>query len=210
MKTWKILFVLISLLLSACAPTISVNPLSQPSSVDKRLEGLWKLVSDTDMAYLHIGKTSETTMIALSVDHKENGALEISKIPFFPTQTKGNNYLNVKFEDLEDDAAKEYKGYLFVKYEFIDKDTFRLYMMDNDPIISAIQEGRLKGEITYGKRALGQIAPTDKPLSPDDEPRQTIDCVTMTDSSENILKFLESNSVDKLFVEPINFVRVKR
>jgi hypothetical protein len=117
---------------------VSVNPLSEPPGLDKRLEGLWKLDSKEDEVYLHIGEKSENTMEVLNVGHKENGTLDIIRIPFFITKTTANNYLNVKLEDLENEVSEGHTGYLFIKYVFIDKDTLHLFLLNDKPIISAI------------------------------------------------------------------------
>jgi hypothetical protein len=205
MKIYLTAITIITLLLSACCPTVSVNPLSDPSELDKRLEGVWKYDSKEDEhVYLHIGEKSENTMEALSVEHKENGNLDVIKIPFFITKTTANNYLNVRLEDLENEISEEHKGYLFLKYVFIDKDTLHLFLLDDQPIISAIQNNKLKGEIT----SKNKIVPEGTKPS-DVHSDTTIDCYTITDTSTNILNFIETGNNDELFTDAMKFIRIK-
>ncbi len=205
MKKYSVSITIITFLLSACCPMVSVNPLSNPSELDKRLEGLWKYDSkEDDQVYLHIGEKSDNTMEALSVEHKKNGNLDIIKIPFFLTKTAENNYLNVKIEDLENEITEKSKGYVFLKYDFIDIDTLHVFHLDKQPVISAIQNNKLKGEITYKKKMMPEGTKADEV-----NPEKTIDCVTITDTSINIMNFIAAGNNDELFPEAMKFTRMK-
>ena len=89
-------------------------------------------------------------------------------------------------------------------YNLIDEDTLLFYLMSDEPIISAVRSNRLKGEITYKKQVKveGQdnISPLKKP---------EIDCVTVTDTSHNILDFIHSADQNQLFPEALEFKRIK-
>ncbi len=92
---------------------LSVNPLSEPASLDERLEGVWLYDSeDGNHVYLHVGELSKNTMVALFVEHKKNGELDFGKIPFFLTKTNMNNYLNIRIEDTE--LSKDHQGHIFL------------------------------------------------------------------------------------------------
>jgi hypothetical protein len=94
MNKKSMVIVLFSLILSACCPMVSVNPLddSENAEYDKRIEGTWKLISEQDeYVYLHIGRISGNKMVALSVEHKKNGELDTVKFPFFLTRSSKNN-----------------------------------------------------------------------------------------------------------------------
>ena len=54
--------------------------------LDKKLEGTWKFESkEGEEVYLHIGKKTENTMVALKVEHMTDGSLNIREVPFFIT-----------------------------------------------------------------------------------------------------------------------------
>ena len=205
MKKISVTIAIIAILLSACCPTVSVNPLSTPAGIDKRLEGVWKYDSkEGDEVYLHIGEKSENTMVALSVEHKRNGKLDIIKIPFFLTRTGANNYLNVKLEDLAKEVSEGNKGFIFLKYVFIDNNTIHFYQLDRQLIISAIQANKLTGKITYNKRIVPEGAKNDG-----DTLGETINCLTITDTSKKMINFFESGKNDDLFTDAVKFIKVK-
>ena len=205
MKVSLISITIVILLLSACCPTVSVNPLSIPSGLDKRLEGLWKSdFKEDNSVYLHIGEKSENTMEVLSVEHKNNGSLDVIKIPFFITKTNKNYYLNVNLEDMGNEISGRYKGYLFLKYTFLNKDTLHLALLDDKPIISAIQKNKLKGEITYkSKIALKGTKTEDAPSE------KIIDCIKITDTSKNILNLIETGNNGDFFPATLKFIKIE-
>jgi hypothetical protein len=205
MGKYAIALIITGLLLSACCPTVSVNPLSSPAELDERLEGAWKYDPDEgEEVYLHIGKASESTMAALIVEHKEEGEFEITKIPFFLTSTGMSNYMNIRIEDLEKDISDDCKGYVFVKYVFVNNNNLNFYSIDDEPVISAIKENKLKGKILYNKKKVSEGEKSDGLKS-----MKTIDCVIITDSSENMIDFFDSDKNNKIFSNELKFVRIK-
>ena len=204
MKRYSVGIAIITILLSACCPMVSVNPLSTPAGIDKRLEGVWKYDSkEGDEVYLHIGEKSENTMEAWSVEHKKNGKLDIINIPFFLTKTSANNYLNVKLEDLAEEVSEGNKGFIFLKYAFVDHNTLHFYQLDRKLIISAIQENKLTGKITYKKKTVPEGTKNDGGKS-----EKIIDCVIITDTSKNMINFFESGKNDKFFTDAMKFIRI--
>ena len=206
MKKDLILASLIVILFSGCSQWVSVNPLSQPSVLDKKLEGIWKFESkEGEDVYLHIGKKTENTMLALSVEHKKDGGLDISEIPFHITMTGTNNYLNLKYKELIKEAEEKENGFLFIKYSFIDENTLYFYQFDPEGVKSAVQSGKLKGEIYYKETKAtptSENAGKEKPA-----PEKTIDSVKITDTSENMVKFFNSEGI-KFIPEVLKFARV--
>lgn len=201
-----IIVTLIAILLSSCTKWTSINPLSPPAEPDKRMKGLWKLESkENDEVYLHIGKKTENTMVAISVEHKNDGNLDIFEIPFFITRTGSNNYLNVIYEDIEKGSSESDKGFIFVKYSFSDENTLSFYQFDPEIIISAVQSGKLKGEVHYREitNPLPESGDKEKTIQ-----EKTIDSVKITDTSENMVRFFNSEG-NKLVDEVLKFVRVK-
>lgn len=205
MKRYSVTIAIITILLSACCPMVSINPLSPPAGLDKRLEGVWKLDSKEGYeVYLHIGEKSENIMLALSVEHKEDGKLDIINIPFFLSKTNKNNYLNLRLEHLVKEVAEENKGFIFLKYVFADNKTLLLYQLDQQLIISAIQGNKLKGKLIYKKKKAPKGTKSDATAS-----QKTINCVVITDTSNNMINFFESRENDKLFADTMKFIRVK-
>lgn len=201
------IIVIIALLLPACSQWVSVNPLSPPSEVDKKLEGIWKLDSKNgDVVYLHIGKKKENTMVAISVEHKEDGSLDIIEIPFFITRAGINKYFNIRYEDIEKDIPEKDKGYIFVKYSFTDDNMLSFYQFDPDIIGSAVQSGKLKGEVSYKKSKISPPPGSKENVKSTSE--VTIDSVKITDTSENMVKFFQSEG-NKFIPDVMKFVRVK-
>ncbi len=204
MKRYLVTIAIITTLFSACCPMVSVNPLSPPTISDKRLEGIWKYVSkEGEEAYLHIGKESGNTMVALSVEHKKNRTLDTIKILFFVTKTNTNNYLNVRLEDLAKKVSKGKKGFIFLKYDFVDNNTLLVFHLNRQLIIAAIQENKLTGKITYKKKIVPKGTKNNGDTS-----EKTIDCVVITDTSKNLINYFESSKNEKLFLEEMKFIRV--
>ena len=206
MKKNLILIAIIAVFSSACSQWVSVNPLSLPSVLDKKLEGAWKVDSkDGDEVYLHIGKKTENTMVAVTVEHKDDGSLDIAEIPFHVTMTGANNYFNIRYKDIDEDLSTEDDAYIFIKYSITDDGTLLLYQFDPDIIISAVQSGKLKGEITYREaKAAPESADKEKSAS-----EKRIESVRITDTSENMVKFFNSEG-QKFEPEVMKFVRVKK
>jgi hypothetical protein len=87
---------------------------------------------------------------------------------------------------------------VFIKYVFINSDILHLYSYDNEPIISAIKAHKLKGEIKYEEAESDNI-----------KLKKTIDCVIITDTSENMIRFFDSDKDNKIFSNELEFVRMK-
>ena len=204
-KKYLVAIVILLATLPACCPMVSVNPLSTPDGIDERLFGAWKPESkEGEQVYLHIGRKSDKIMVALSVEHRGNGMLDEAKMPFFLTRTGKNNYWNVRFEDLDDGLLKGYAGFFFLKYSFADDNTLLVYQLDRRPIISAVKAGELQGQITYKVRQAPSGTPP-KSLSAE----KRVDCVTITDTSSNLLNYLESGDSRALFPEAMRFIRFR-
>jgi len=198
MRTLSLAVVVMAVLAAACSPLVSVNPLSSPAEPDKRLEGLWRYESkEGDRVFLHVGEKDLNRMEAVSIEHRDDGTLNVIRAPFFITKTAGNEYLNLRLEEVDEEGAEnKYQGFLFLKYT-VDDDSLMVFPLTKEPIIAAIQANALKGEVVYDdKGGDARSAPT-------------IDHVTITDDSANILQFLETGNHAELFPEAMRFVRMK-
>jgi len=190
-------------------PLTSVNPLSDPQNAkyDKRLEGAWQSVStDGDLEFIHFGKDDEKKTRMVIIEHMHNGKIDFSTLTVFPTIINGKGYLNVNVEDLFEEFSEDISGYIFMKYELLDKNTLTLSFLEEKPIVEAIKSGKLAGEITYEKK---DIKKGDEGGSSQQSKKKTIKCAKLSDSSDNILKYIQSVDPDKLFPKPIELRRVK-
>jgi len=195
-------------LLSACCPATSLNPLSPPekSQYDATVGGTWVPIEEDDFEkeYLHVGKGKDGMIEILVVTIKENGELEHNDFTVFTTFTSKGRFLNVKAEDVIDALPSEHAGYLFVRYELKGRDDLSIYYMDEDLFSKAIEEGKLKGEVTYKEIYLDNNDEKEK----QERKRRDIECVRITDTSENILRFIMENDEKLLFPDGIELRRL--
>lgn len=195
------------MLLAACCPDTSVQPLSavEQAKYDKRLEGTWINKSDdSEITYFHVGKADANLTQGITVGLRKDGKLEHTVFTFFPTIIDNQQYLNVKANELFKDLPPEKSGYIIVRYKFRGNDIVSIYCMDNNIFAQAITAGQLKGKLFFEKKFCfkeGHNVPT--------EGKKKIDCVHLTDSSENILNFIKNNSPDVLFPKEILLTREK-
>jgi len=205
MNKYVLLVAALVLFLPACCPMVSVNPLSKPHDIDERLFGIWRPVTEEgEQVLVHVGREADTILVALSVEHMDSGRLDTARMPFFVTRTNRNDYWNIRYEDLEDNLAKGYAGFFFMKYTFPDDDTLLVYQLARKPIIAAIRAGKLKGRMTY------KVPKTSSGAQLKHLPAEKhVDCVTITDTSVNLLKYLEAGDSQILFPEPMRFVRLR-
>ena len=207
MRTHSILIaVLMSLaVLSSCCPMLSVHPISAPSAVEPRLAGVWKLDSDKDeQVFLHITEVPENRMVVLMVEHQAGKKLDVQQVPFHLSKLKSGLYINIDAAELPSDEFKDKPGYLFFRIDLNEPDRLGTAMLDEKPIIAAIKGGELKGRLTYKKRPAGG----DQANDPQPGSRKIVECVTITDSSENIRKFLETRDNGPLFTDHLSWVRM--
>jgi len=194
---------LIICFISSCCPTTSKFPLSNPADpqYDKRLEGTWIALSDEGDAegYVHVGRTPENLTKVISVETKSNGELDTLIFSMFPTKTTSGSYLNIKAKDLFEDS----EGYLIAKYVVSGTNTLAIYYMDSNEVEKAIRSGKLRGEVTYTPLKASEKNTADDTM---ETPRK-IECIKITDNSENIIKFLEESDSQILFQDGFKLER---
>jgi hypothetical protein len=78
-------------------------------------------------------------------------------------------------------------------------------MMDIDGFTKGIQAGKIKGEITYRK----PVIPEGSEEKPQKQERKVIECLRITDESENIVKFLKDSNTRELFRTEFKLKRLK-
>jgi len=185
------------LILASCDST---NPLSNPGDAkpDPGLAGVWRMKEGEEVHYYHIGrfggKAPDAVMLVAAVTHSSNGTLErAANTVLFPTKLGSARYLNVAGDltDAQYDKLHEtgwspdlFKSYLLFKYQ-LDGDTLLLWTMDDDAKAKAIKAGKIKGETPKDGRP------------------------TLTDTTENLARWVQSEG-DALFKpEPTKFERQK-
>jgi hypothetical protein len=170
----------------------SDNPLSDPkeAKADKELFGVWRFEEPGgEVTYYHVGAAGKDfpagVMRVKAVRHEANGVLphpDNDDLLAFATTLGNNRYLNVT--GLPEEAMKKMQksswepslaeGYWIFKYE-IRGDKLVIAGMDPDQKEAAIKGGKIKGSID-GKN------------------------VRITDTTENLVRLVESADARKLFV----------
>jgi hypothetical protein len=199
-------FLFFSTFWSCCAPN-SINPLSdfKTADYDERLEGAWYGKSETNIdVFLHIGKRKDdgTTQV-ISVEHKKNGSLDLVKIELimFPTVIKNEYFMNIKVVEISDKSISADVEYIFVKYKISQKNSLTFSFINHEKIEEAIKNGTLKGSIPKERKIADNKGNITK-LIP------STDCVKITDSSQNIVKYFESMDTERLFPYSLKFKRI--
>ena len=212
MNRWVLstISVLVLMFFSSCfCPLTSVNPLSDPQNptYDERIEGAWQLLAeDGDLVFLHFGKGDEKKTEMISIEHKNNREIDVLSFTVFPTIVNGQNYLNFNIRELFKEFGDELSGYTFMKYHLTGTDTLRLSHIDEEPIIEGIKSGKLKGEITYKQT---QAKEGHKGQALQQNKKKSIKCVKITDSSDNIVKYIHSVDSKKIFPKSIILKRIE-
>ena len=88
------------------------------------------------------------------------------------------------------------------KYGLKDENTLHIYHLDPKPITSAVQANKLKGTITRKGASEGEKNNAGSSV-------KSIGCVIITDSSANIVGFIEAKKAEELYSDVMKFERVK-
>ncbi|MGC3989235.1 MAG: hypothetical protein QM796_06075 [Chthoniobacteraceae bacterium] len=178
------------LFLCSCL-TESTHPLSdeKQATPDLRLEGDW-VTGDHSPVYLHFLKSDDHLMTAVYVEHPES----LIVWEEFPTRINQLQILN--FRSYHKDSAWGIQSghYFFMRYEFPDRNTLKLWGPDNTTLSKLIRQRELQGRVKISK----------KPTSfPDDD-------VLITASSQKLREYLATHPADRFFSnDPMVFKRIK-
>lgn len=198
--------VFVSLLLGACLLIAgcddSTVPLSDASkaSLDKQLVGLWKHDHQNGVTYYHVGRLGgnapDGVMRVVVVSHQNGGELQQpSQLLAFRSDIDGKSYLNLAGGTQEQVKSIQESGwqadmlnsFILVKYR-VEDDGLLLWATNKDAKKTAIQDGKIKGEIKEGDGGTR---------------------VRFTDTTENLAKFVAAAS-DGLFAdEPLRLKQVR-
>lgn len=198
MKSKKIVPLLIICCMSftSCYMAVSENPLSDPNApaFDDRLKGLWGDTRDGESAYLHIGKDKNDRTQIVYVSHAGDGSLEYIPVTMFPTFIERNFFMNVRFLNENGEMTKASEDYHFVKYDFPKPDRLSIAFINSEEVGAAIKKGGLVGIVPKH---------TDR-----ENPLETTGPLKITDRTANIVKFIKSADLEKLFPEPVVLKRI--
>jgi len=208
MGRFRAIAVLLMLLVlsAACCPMLSEHPLSGKPDIDLPLTGAWKFDSpEKNAILLHVYKTTNGHFILHYIADKGEGTTETFTVPFFLTNMGDTVYANIDIGKALENPFAEADGYFFVKIVPLEADTIQVSALAQQPVKAAIESGRLKGDIQK-KGAHDERPPEGKVCY---LPQMAVTCVRMTDTSENLRKFLITNSSGRLFPEVLTFRRIK-
>lgn len=197
-----------SLALVSCCPTsrLSLSD-SKTATYDKRLEGSWRFVSDEgSIAFLHFGKMEGNLTKVISIGNKDNGDLEYTVYAMFPTFIGNAQYMNIIFDDVSKGVPQEIEGYEFARYEFEKNNNSLVFsLMSANMRTDAVKSGKLKGTIKYNKPL-----PVDgnKELA-NNETADSTYCATITDTPDNMIRFIKDSDPKILFPNPVKLEKVR-
>ncbi len=114
-------------------------------------------------------------MVAVGYDRQDKMSYAVFKV--FTTPLESQRYMNINIINLGMARMGDTPSYILAKYEIVDNDKLYIQLLSPDEVAQGIEDGVLQGEIKDIK---------------DNE-------IYITDSSENLIKFIENSDMDKLF-----------
>jgi hypothetical protein len=168
---WRLLVclatVVVTNLLVGCTIPYSDHPLSdnKTSTVDDRLLGRWLQIDEDDekkeeqkaeeardtFEFMTVGlkKSNSKTMVMVYVELDDDGELTVERAFFFTTMINKQHYLSYqqKQEKKEEEEKKKVIRYVIASYNLDENGLLTVHVMDNDKLVTAIEQGRVDGEI---------------------------------------------------------------
>lgn len=194
-RIWLSVCILSLLTCSSCFPE-SKNPLSPvaDAELDSDLLGLWARDDHDDVQYLHIGGEAEKPLtpeagkpepglmrFLFTAQGKEDGRPVLRPsvgARFYVTKLGNERFINL-VQPIEEGRSSDPAGfYTFVKYK-IDRDELTVWFSNLQAAAKAIEAGELTGTIT--------------------REGANIKNVQLTDSSERLAAYLQTEAGKKLF-----------
>jgi len=208
---WKVAVaaIIASALLFSCCP-ISQNPLSDRGKAifDKRLQGVWRVVADDfSQGVIHVGKTEGDLTKVISIENKEDGDFKIAVYVMYPTAAGSKQYMNIVVDEASRGIPSEVTGYMFAQYDYNEvSNTLSFSIMSMQPIAQAIASKKLKGVIKYNHSS---SRASDDAETVNEGKADSIQCVTITDTGDNILKFIAETDPQVLFANKVTLERMR-
>lgn len=154
-------------LLAGCSIPYSDHPLSdnKTSTVDDRLLGRWLQLDEDDetkaeekadaarntFEFMTVGlkKSNSKTMVMIYVELDDDGELSVERAFFFTTTIHKQHYLSYqqKEEEGKGEEKKKVTRYVIASYDLNESGLLTVRLMDNDKLVTAIEQGRVDGEI---------------------------------------------------------------
>ena len=190
-------------LLAVGGCVVSEQPLGtrEASKPDRRLVGIWRNE-----------KTPDGLTLRVDYDPQGNGLVSVEAWPgiempkplpsieFFVTRTDRATYLNAVLDN-NLFMTEPHKHYTFVRYSVSeDQKTLRVWKPNLAPLRKAMQEWTLKG--TY-------YEPVREKTEPHSGDQADVPSVQIRDTSDTILRLLESLPPNEAFTDEINFKKVE-
>jgi hypothetical protein len=168
---WRLLSFLATViaasLLTGCSIPYSDHPLSdnKTSTVDDRLLGRWLQIDEDDekkeeqkadeagktFEFMTVGlkKSNGKTMMMAYVELDDDGELTVERAFFFTTMINKQHYLSYqqKEEKKEEEEKKKITKYVIANYDLDESGLLTVHLMDNNKLVTAIEQGRVDGEI---------------------------------------------------------------
>lgn len=167
---------------TGCAPA-SVYPLSdeRDSKLDERLLGKWReasKISANGPIDIQVRRKagSETALEIVYVD-PESDKQEEETMQVYATKIGEFDYLTCRDLETRRDAKQQAAAFTILQYRVVGENRVDIYRMDNRSVAEAIDQGELKGQY-FGLTA------------------RKASCVVISDSSENIRRYLEKHGAD--------------
>ncbi|MDH5763325.1 MAG: hypothetical protein OEZ51_10105 [Nitrospinota bacterium] len=184
-----LVLILFCVVISACsAPPFSKYPLSQPGKQpnDERLSEVWVYQENGRPIFVHISKEQEGWLEGVIVGPKDEGGLGLSTFQMLTTQIGQDHFMSIRnIRDFKKGATgvpgklEPGEGFYWIfLYKIAEDGNLYLRMMDDQYVEESIKSGQVKGSI-------------DKEGS----------IITLTDNSENLIRFVKDSDKDQLFPE---------
>ena len=183
-------------LMTGCVTVESKNPLSSPRLAvpDKRLEGLWRNGDGkAGSGYLYIAYRPHGEASVLSFGPDDKSGIGTMQYDFFVTHGPKHDYLNLSHavDHMQGAIHRDRSGnYTFVEYHFTWLGQLVYRQVEGGTFSQAVEHGKLRGKLTYDKKTKG------------------VTNTLLTDSSEHILKFIESSKPEDVLGAPQKYSRI--
>lgn len=187
-----------------CSIPVSENPLTdeKTSTLDGRLIGYWRYVpkkkGDTGPPPYVIGRLKDKPNVLEMtwVELDGEGHVTVTQSPLYATKIGEEHYLSISTQERDPDKRKS--AFLITRYE-LDDDTCRLYCMEPEQIVAAIEGGKLKGVVKRSKRKEG--ADPNEPTNYEE--------IRITAEPKELAEFLKGQGKTCFHDEPMDFKRTR-
>jgi hypothetical protein len=178
----------IILLFSSCKTVTSYYPIDEKTklSVDAALPGIWYGIDSNEKIYVFIRIRKDGYLDITGADSKFG--YDEGKIMAYPSFLEEDRFLNISATNKDSEKIDLTKNYLFLHYQIKNNNnTIELRNLNFDFFVDAVNKKLIKGEVKY---STGRDKKIQKPED-----------VILSDTSENIRKFLKENNKEKYLEE---------